>query len=104
MPPKKRTPKKARSQSAAAPSVVIKELQRFGAFMAGRTIFREKTKEEPVRFSEYRDFYHGKGGNDDTVSMVDQIIAEKGIFSYCQCSRISQMISKKGLSWPGSFF
>jgi hypothetical protein len=82
---------------------VIKELQRFGAFMAGRTIFREKTKKEPVRFSEYRDFYHVKGGHDDTVSMVDQNIAEKGIFFFdSQCCK-SQMMSKQELSWPGSF-
>jgi hypothetical protein len=65
----------------AAPSVVIKELQRFGAFMAGREIMREKPVKGAVRFSEYRDYYHGTVKEADRVSMVDQIIAGKGIFA-----------------------
>ena len=80
MPPKRRTPKKATSRSAA-PSVVIKELQRFGAFMAGREIMREKAVKGAVRISEYRDYYHGTVKEADRVSLVDQIIAGKGIFA-----------------------
>jgi hypothetical protein len=47
-------------------------------------IYREKSKqgnEKESRLSRYRDLYHGVGGDEDMVSMVDQIIAGKGIFA-----------------------
>jgi hypothetical protein len=74
------TSKKAPSPPSA-PSVV-KELQRLGAFMAGVMIYKEKANLGSTRESRYHELFHGVGGdNDDTVSVVDQIIAGKGIFA-----------------------
>jgi hypothetical protein len=81
MPPKMKTPKKAPSPPSA-PLAVIKELQRLGAFMAGVIIYQEKTQDASMRELRYRDLFHGVGGDDDDmVSIVDQIIAGKGIFT-----------------------
>jgi hypothetical protein len=46
--------------------------------MSGTLIYRKKTKSGPARNALYRDKFHGKGGDD--VSIVDQIIARKGVF------------------------
>ena len=73
------TPKTKASSPPSAPSVVIKELQRLGAFMAGVIIYKEKTKLGSTRESRYRDLFHGVGRDD--VSIVDQIIAGKGVFA-----------------------